>query len=121
MGDIYRHFYSLFKQEKAKLDQIISGRQDDPPAPVLQTPLVVGAALLGLGVSSLLLAEPQQRQKLEDHPMCGITTGGQVGVGGDILLVLNFITFRKNVTLIVKSLHHHLAHPLGRWLQTWSV
>ena len=87
MRDIYKQFYSLFKQEKSKLDQrIITGRQDVPPAPALQTPVVVAATLLGLGVSNLLLGTQQTRQKLENHPMCGITTGGQVGVLGDLLL-----------------------------------
>ena len=78
MSNIYKHFYSLFHQEKEKLDRIISQRQDDPRAPAFQTPLAVGAALLGLGVSSLLLGASAPREKLEDHPMCGITTGGQV-------------------------------------------
>jgi len=77
MADIYRHLYSLFNQEKAKLDQGFTKRQDDSPGLVLQIPIVVGAALLGLGVSSFLLGLQQPRQKLEDHPMCGITTGGQ--------------------------------------------
>ena len=78
MSHIYKHFYSLFNQEKKKLDRIISPRQDAPPASAFQTPLAVGAALLGLGVSSLLLGASAPRENLEDHPMCGITTGGQV-------------------------------------------
>ena len=39
---------------------------------------VVVAALLGLGASRLLIGLSKPRQILEDHPMCGITTGGQV-------------------------------------------
>jgi hypothetical protein len=80
MTNIYRHFYTLFNQEKAKLEQRIAARQDDSPAPALQTPLVVAAALLGLGVSSLLIGSSEPREKMEDHPMCGIPTGGQVSL-----------------------------------------
>ena len=74
-------FYSLFTEEKEKLDKVVGNRQDGPPALSFQTPLTVAAALLGLGLGSLLLdtSAPGQ-QLLQDHPMCGITTGGQVGV-----------------------------------------
>ena len=61
------------------LDKVIAGRQDGPPALSFQTPLTVAAALLGLGLGSLLLETSAPKQKLQDHDMCGITTGGQVG------------------------------------------
>ena len=35
-------------------------------------------ALLSLGVGTLLLHQPPTKQLLQDHPMCGIPTGGQV-------------------------------------------
>ena len=75
----YKNFFSLFTQEKERLDKVIAGRQDGPPALSFQTPLTVAAALLGLGLGSLLLETSAPKQKLQDHDMCGITTGGQVG------------------------------------------
>ena len=72
------NFFSLFQAEKARLDNVLAGRQDGPLGPALQVPLTVVGALLGLGVGSLLVQPGPEIQRLEDHPMCGITTGGQV-------------------------------------------
>ena len=74
------HFFSFVQEEKKRLDEILSGRQDAPPSPrlQLQLPLTVLGALLGLGVSTLFLQSATPAQRLQDHPMCGITTGGQV-------------------------------------------
>ena len=76
-----KDLFSLFQKEKDRLDNIQAGRQDGPRATGLQVPLTVVGALLGLGMSRLLLQHlPQEEQLLEDHPMCGITTGGQVTI-----------------------------------------
>ena len=75
---ITNNFFSFFKEEKKRLDEILSGRQDAPSPPSLQVPLTVVGALLGLGVSTLFLQSATPAQRLQDHPMCGITTGGQV-------------------------------------------
>ena len=75
---ITNHFFSFVQEEKKRLDEILSGRQDAPPSPRLQAPLTVVVALLGLGVSTLFLQSATPAQRLQDHPMCGITTGGQV-------------------------------------------
>ena len=56
------------------------GRQDDNQVTYMVPLTVLGAVLGGLGVSNLLQRALQPRQQLQDHPMCGLTTGGQVGV-----------------------------------------
>ena len=44
-------------------------------------PLVFSAALLGVGVSNLLLSVvPSKKKQLQSHPMCGTSTGGKVRV-----------------------------------------
>ena len=78
MADLLNNVNFLHEQEKSRLDQIIAGRQEDRPRPVVHALLVIGAALLGLGVSSLLQTPAKPRQELQNHPRCGITTGGAV-------------------------------------------
>ena len=42
---------------------------------------VIGlATFLGLGVSNFLIAHQPEKEKLEDHPMCGKTAGGKVSI-----------------------------------------
>ena len=62
-------------EEKARMDNREDGRQ----SPRLNIPLVVGAALIG-GVTSLIntLPTPKPLPLLQNHPMCGVTTGGKV-------------------------------------------
>ena len=63
-------------EEKARMDDRKDGRQ----SPRLNIPLVVGAALIG-GVASLINTAPTPHPLplLQNHPMCGVTTGGKVG------------------------------------------
>ena len=65
----------MLKEEKAMLGKIMMARQEDRP--VVKTPLVVTAALLGVGVRSIF-SSALPRKQLTSHPMCGITTGGKV-------------------------------------------
>ena len=51
------------------------------------------ASILGLGVSNFLLGHQSKKEKLEDHPMCGITTGGKVSSNA----IQNSIKTIKNV------------------------
>ena len=103
MTNIYKYFFSLFNHEKERLDRKISVRQD-VPKPAFQTLVVVVAALLGLGVSRLLLGSSTPRQILEDHPMCGITTGGQVRLETSIYsCILNYILNRNINTKLLKN------------------
>jgi hypothetical protein len=53
---------------------------------VQNTPLVVGASLAGLLLGSLIIKRPKPGSKLENHPLCGITTGGQVRKAGGCAL-----------------------------------
>ena len=74
-----QNFFPLFQQEKKSLDRKLAGRQDDVNRRVASIiPMTVLGALLGFGVGQLLIQSTQPPQLLQDHPMCGITTGGQV-------------------------------------------
>ena len=66
----------VLEEEKARMDNREDGRQ----SPRLSIPLVVGAALIG-GVTSLISTAPTPHPQplLQNHPMCGVTTGGKVG------------------------------------------
>ena len=96
MTNIYKHFFSLFNHEKERLDRKISVRQD-VPEPAFRISVVVVAALLGLGVSRLLLGSSTPRQILEDHPMCGITTGGQVRLETSICFCISTYILNRNM------------------------
>ena len=69
-------------EEKARMDN----NEDSRQSPRLNIPLVVGAALIG-GVTSLIntLPTPKPLPLLQNHPMCGVTTGGKVGEQSIIL------------------------------------
>ena len=71
-------FFSLLREEKQNLEKKLAVRQDGPQGSSLQVPLTVLGTLLGLGVSRLLSLSSTPPQLLQDHPQCGITTGGQV-------------------------------------------
>ena len=82
LGHMYEHhnLFSVLKEEKKKLSQKITGKQDEGPRPGLINQHVIGAGLLGLGVS-LFLASAflfLTRNELQDHPQCGIVTDGKV-------------------------------------------
>merc|ERR1719427_692771 len=53
MKDLFTHIYSLVSQEKERQDQTVK-RKENTESLLQQTPFVVGAALLGLGLGSLL-------------------------------------------------------------------
>ena len=67
---MHKHIRELFPPTS-------NAKQDDLP-PDLSTSVVVGASLAGFFLSSLLFRKPETKPKLENHPMCGITTGGKV-------------------------------------------
>ena len=75
------NFYPVFSEEKDKLEERVNGVKRQGRGPTVQAQLALTGALLGLGVFASFLLQP--RQQLEDHPMCGLTTGGKVG-GEDI-------------------------------------
>ena len=80
MSMITRYLQSLSDIHPVPLPYPASNaRQGDEPDRV-DIPLVVGASLAGVFLSSLLVSNLQPRPKLENHPMCGITTGGRVGM-----------------------------------------
>ena len=84
MANVYENFYPVFNKEKDKLEDRVNGVKRQDRGPTLQAHLAVVGVLLGLGVfASNILQPPEPRQQLEDHPMCGLTTGGKVG-GEDI-------------------------------------
>ena len=81
MTELFPHIYYLVTQEKDRQDPDIRNKPNNTSL-LQRTPLVLGAALLGLGLSSLLLETTgPARPKLDNHPLCGITTGGQVSTG----------------------------------------
>ena len=73
----HHKLYQHIQHARDVQESVLRGRQDSNQVPSL-VPLTVVGAVLG-GVGSLLLQGLQPRQQLQDHPMCGITTGGQVG------------------------------------------
>ena len=78
MPNLYRDLFGILNEEKKRLDRMQHGRQELAGPNALQTAFVVAAAvILGLGASRLLL-QNVKKEKLSDHPMCGIPTGGQV-------------------------------------------
>ena len=68
--------HHVLEEEKARMDNREDGRQ----SPRINIPLLVGAALIG-GVTSLIntVPTPHPQPLLQNHPMCGVTTGGKVG------------------------------------------
>ena len=84
MANVYKNVYPVFIEEKDKLEDRVVNVKRQARGPTLQTHLALTGAILGLAVfASNLLLPSEPRQQLEDHPMCGITTGGKVG-GEDI-------------------------------------
>ena len=73
-------FYRQLHHASEVQGQKVRGRQDDNQLTYMFPLTVVGAVLGGVGVGSLLVQTLQSKQQLQDHPMCGITTGGQVGI-----------------------------------------
>ena len=76
-----KNFFPLVHQERKKWGRKLEGKQDiENNNRRLNeiVPLTVMGALLSLGVGTLLLHQPPTKQLLQDHPMCGIPTGGQV-------------------------------------------
>ena len=71
----------VLEDEERKLAKKMTGRQDDTGRPrSLKVQHVIGAQLLGLGLSSLLVSALLPRKELQDHPQCGTIKDGKVRV-----------------------------------------
>ena len=98
MTSLYNHLYSVISQEAViQLPPPVPGvqaRQADSAADqtqLQQTSLGIVLALLTIVTFQLgTLLFTNTKPRLENHAMCGITTGGQVGV---ILGIAFFIAF----------------------------
>ena len=78
MPNLYKDLFGILNEEKKRLDRKQHRRQGFAGSNALQSAFVVAAAvILGLGASRLVL-QSVKKEKLSDHPMCGIPTGGQV-------------------------------------------
>ena len=87
MANVYEDFYPVFNEEKDNLDDRLVNVKRQDRGPTVQAQLAVVGVLLGLGLfASNILQPPEPRQQLEDHPMCGVTTGGKVGGWGRYLI-----------------------------------
>ena len=95
MTSLYNHLYSVISQEAIQLPPPVPGvqaRQADSAADqtqLQQTSLGIVLALLTIvtfQLGTLLFTKP----RLENHAMCGITTGGQVGVSLGIAFFIPF-------------------------------
>ena len=93
MTSLYKPQYSELTQEAARLHvpppvpNVQARQADSAQADPLKNSLVVFSAMLGLQLGSFLLGTAQPRHKLENHAMCGIPTGGQVGLYCSLILV----------------------------------
>ena len=82
---LYNNVFSLLEEQKTKLVNKITDRQDDIQRTVSNNRQVIGASLLGLGLSSLLVSAFLPNKELKDHPQCGVMKDGQVSVVIQIL------------------------------------
>ena len=73
---LHQALYPVLEEETDRMDRILPKQKDRMSVNI---PLVFTAALLGVGVSNLLLSVvPSNKKQLQSHPMCGTTTGGKV-------------------------------------------
>ena len=76
---LYNNVFPMLNEERRKLAQKISDRQDNLQTTVLNNQEVIRAFLFGLVLSSLLLvAVLLLSNELKDHPQCGVITDGKV-------------------------------------------
>ena len=81
---LYNNVINLLEEEKTKLMKKLTNRQDDIKRTVANNRQVIGASLLGLGLSSLLVSTLLPRRELEDHPQCGVITDGKVSATSEV-------------------------------------